>query len=52
MSDTTGRPQPAETTDAGDGLLSRVQLIDDAPLEERAAAYLQVHEQLRTRLEG
>ncbi len=35
-----------------DGLLSRVKLIEDQPLESRAAAYSQLHEELRQQLEG
>ena len=47
----------AETTDdAGhvdtDGLLSRIRLIEDQPLEQRAAAFTQLHEQLQAALEG
>ena len=34
-----------------DGLVSRVHLIDERPLEERAAAYSQVHDELRATLE-
>lgn len=36
----------------GDGLLSRLRLIEDQPLEQRATAYAQLHDQLRDRLEG
>ncbi|WP_111721468.1 hypothetical protein [Homoserinimonas sp. OAct 916] len=35
-----------------DGLLSRVKVIEDQPLPTRAAAYGQVHDELRQRLEG
>ena len=35
-----------------DGFVSRVSLIEDQPLEQRAAAYAQLHDQLRDRLEG
>jgi hypothetical protein len=46
MSDTN--ETPAET----DALLSRLRLIEDQPLESRAAAFTQVYEQLQHRLEG
>ena len=35
-----------------DGLLSRIRLIEDQPLESRAAAFAQLHEQLQAALEG
>ncbi|MBD8103241.1 hypothetical protein [Plantibacter sp. CFBP 8775] len=35
-----------------DGLVSRVHLIDEQPLEERAAAYSQLVDELRATLEG
>ncbi|WP_213816976.1 hypothetical protein [Glaciihabitans sp. dw_435] len=41
--------EPENDTDA---LLSRLRLIEDQPLEDRAAAFVQVHDQLQTRLEG
>jgi len=53
----------AETTASGaasagadasetDALLSRLRLIEDQPLESRAAAFAQLHDELQTRLEG
>ncbi|QWT23080.1 hypothetical protein KPL76_09950 [Subtercola sp. PAMC28395] len=33
-------------------LLPRLGLIEDQPLEARAAAYVQLHDELRIRLEG
>jgi hypothetical protein len=47
---TTNPPNsdPAET----DSLLSRLRLIEDQPLETRADALAQVHEELKARLEG
>ena len=33
-------------------LLSRLKLIEDQPLEQRAAAFAQVHEELQATLEG
>jgi hypothetical protein len=35
-----------------DGLLSRVRLIEDQPLAERAAAFGQVHDELQARLQA
>ena len=35
-----------------DGLVSRLAVIEEQPLEARAAAYAQLHDQLRARLEG
>lgn len=40
-----------ETRD-DDGLVSRLRLIEDRPLEDRAGAYAAVHEELRAVLEG
>jgi hypothetical protein len=36
----------------GDALVARLELIEDQPLAERAAAYAQLHEVLQSRLEG
>lgn len=33
-------------------LLSRLRLIEDQPLESRAAAFAQIHEELQTRLDS
>ena len=38
--------------DETDALLSRLRLIEDQPLADRAEALAQVHEELRTRLEA
>lgn len=35
-----------------DGLLSRLRVIEDQPLEERAVAFVQLHDELHRRLEG
>lgn len=52
MSDeTTGHAASAEAG-ADDALLSRLNLIEDQPLESRAAAFAQVHDELQARLEG
>lgn len=43
-----------DSTDAieSDALLSRLRLIEDQPLETRAAAFAQLHDELQARLEG
>jgi hypothetical protein len=40
-----------ELTDT-DALLSRLRVIEDQPLDTRAEAFAQLHEQLRSTLEG
>lgn len=42
----------AEPRSESDALLSRLRLIEDQPLESRAAAFTELHEQLQHRLEG
>ncbi|MET0976311.1 MAG: hypothetical protein ABWX82_11640 [Leifsonia sp.] len=42
----------ADETPNDDGLLPRLRVIEDQPLAERASAYVQLHDQLRDRLEG
>ena len=44
--DKTDRP------DAADGLVDRIRLIEDQPLEARAGAYAALHDELRRVLEG
>jgi len=48
MSETT----PTEPTTETDALLSRLIVIEDQPLESRAAAFTQLHDELQHRLEG
>ncbi|WP_170061965.1 hypothetical protein [Compostimonas suwonensis] len=45
---------PESTADTGtdDALVSRLRLIEDQPLDQRADAYVHVHDELRARLEG
>jgi aspartate aminotransferase-like enzyme len=52
MSDEAGADHVTEPTTESDALLSRLRLIDDQPLESRAAAFAQLHDELRNRLEG
>lgn len=42
------RTSPVE----GDALVSRVRLIEERPLEERAEAFAQLHDELQRELEG
>jgi hypothetical protein len=44
--------EDAERNDETDALLSRLRLIEDQPLDARAAAFTQVHDELRAALEG
>lgn len=39
-------------TEHDEALLSRLALIDERPLENRAAAFRQLHEELRVQLEA
>jgi hypothetical protein len=45
---TDGTDEGAET----DALLSRLRLIEDQPLDSRASAFAQIHEELQSRLES
>ncbi len=45
-------PEAADRQGENDALLSRLRLIEDQPLETRADAYSQIHDQLRSTLEG
>ena len=46
-------PSAAGRSPAGeDGLLARLDVIEEQPLEARADAYANLHEQLRRTLEG
>lgn len=51
MSDSSTQP---DSTDRGDldALLSRLQVIEDQPLAQRAPAFVQLHDELRAALEG
>ena len=45
------RVPDAEQSHETDALLSRLRLIEDQPLEQRAAAYTQVHDELQHALD-
>jgi hypothetical protein len=51
MTDVSQQPDPNVAGDV-DALLSRLQVIEDQPLAERAPAFVQLHDELRTALEG
>lgn len=42
----------ADEDNTEDGLVPRLRVIEDQPLQTRADAYAQLHEELRDRLEG
>jgi hypothetical protein len=44
--------RPVDEAAAPDGLLSRLEVIEEQPLEARAESYAQLHEELSARLEG
>ncbi|KQR52282.1 hypothetical protein ASF88_12055 [Leifsonia sp. Leaf336] len=46
-----GESRPT-TEESGDGLLGLLDVIEEQPLSERAAAYTQLHAELSARLEG
>lgn len=46
------RMSDEEITEMEAALLSRLRLIEDQPLDARAASFTQVHDELRARLEG
>ncbi|TFD79263.1 hypothetical protein [Cryobacterium fucosi] len=55
----TARPTPAPRTPSADAttiepaeFVSALDAIENQPLEERAAAYLHLHDRLRDHLEG
>ncbi len=41
-----------QDSDETNALLSRLRLIEDQPLDTRAVAFAQVHEELQSRLDG
>jgi hypothetical protein len=42
----------SEENEVVDGLISRLGVIDDQPLDQRAFAFAQIHDELRSVLEG
>lgn len=44
--------QDESSQDETDALLPRLRLIEDQPLEQRAAAFAQIHDRLQHSLEG
>ena len=43
---------PVTSADDASALLSRLRVIEDQPLESRAAAFVQIHDRLQSTLEG
>jgi hypothetical protein len=41
-----------QDSDETNALLSRLRLIEDQPLESRAVAFAQIHEELQSRLDS
>jgi hypothetical protein len=52
MSDESPAAEGTENGADTDALLSRLRVIEDQPLDTRATAYAQLHDQLQARLEG
>jgi len=52
MSDQTENQASHSDDGEASALLSRLRLIEDQPLEARAAAFAQVHDELQSVLEG
>ena len=52
MSDTETNPEPASHDEEPSALVTRLRVIEDQPLETRAAALAQVHDELRAMLEA
>lgn len=42
----------SDETEATDDLIPRLAVIDDQPLESRAVAFAQIHDELRAVLDG
>jgi hypothetical protein len=51
-SDAAGSPAPDAESGESNALLSRLRLIEDQPLESRAHAFAQIHEELQSRLDS
>lgn len=49
--DDVGSASAGSTDDSG-ALLSRLRVIEDQPIEQRASAYVQIHDRLQSTLEG
>lgn len=49
---TSAQAGPGQPLSESDVVLSRLRLIEDQPLESRAAAFAQLYDELQRRLEG
>jgi hypothetical protein len=52
VSDNDGGDENRDSSEETNALLSRLRLIEDQPLEARAVAFAQIHEELQSRLDG
>jgi len=52
MSPDVDADTPATSGDDASALLSRLRVIEDQPLESRAAAFVQIHDRLQSTLEA
>lgn len=52
MSPESGAETSVTTGDDASALLPRLRVIEDQPLESRAAAFVQIHDRLQATLEG
>ena len=52
VTDTVTDISEGEGSEETNSLVSRLRLIEDQPLESRAVAFAQIHEELQSRLDG
>lgn len=52
MTDDQTQPQADSRAEEPSALVSRLRVIEDQPLADRAAALAQIHDELRARLES
>ncbi|MDQ1551847.1 MAG: hypothetical protein QOD50_1269 [Actinomycetota bacterium] len=52
VSDNDGGDENRDSSEETNALLSRLRLIEDQPLETRAVAFAQIHEELQSRLDS
>jgi hypothetical protein len=52
VTDTVTDISEGEGSEETNALVSRLRLIEDQPLESRAVAFAQIHEELQSRLDG
>ena len=52
VSDNQTESSQGEGSEETNALVSRLRVIEDQPLESRAVAFAQIHEELQSRLDG